>query len=87
MISAGLAKDNLHPTTIHGLSSLICITLSNNSDWCNLTLVRSIAQTQQICRAFSTKPWINMLFSFLSADTGINENEVNFPKQVRKQDN
>lgn len=83
-MSAGLANENLHQTTIHGLSSLYCSTLSasNISEWCNLTLVRSIAQTQQICRAFSTKPWINMLLGFLSAPTSIGGNELNLPKQI-----
>ena len=83
-ISAGLAQSNLHPTTIHGLSSLFCATLSapTISEWCNLTLVRSIAQTTQMCRAFSTKPWINMLLGFLSAPSNICGNELNLPKQI-----
>ncbi|XP_044262446.1 E3 ubiquitin-protein ligase HERC2 isoform X2 [Tribolium madens] len=82
-LSAGLANENLHQTTLHGLSSLFCATLSasNTSEWCNLTLVRSIAQTQQICRAFSTKPWINMLLGFLSASSLVG-NELNLPKQI-----
>lgn len=82
-ISTGLAKGLLHPTTVHGLSRLFCTTLNSDSqDWCSLTLVRSIAQTQQLCRAFSTKPWISMLLGFLSATSSVGGNELNLPKQV-----
>jgi E3 ubiquitin-protein ligase HERC2 len=83
-ISAGLAQENLHQTTIHGLSSLYCSTLNaaSTSEWCNLTLVRSVAQTPQLCRAFSTKPWINMLLGFLSALSSVGGNELNLPKQI-----
>ncbi|KAF5270348.1 hypothetical protein FQR65_LT05536 [Abscondita terminalis] len=80
--SSGLTKDNLHSTTVHGLSSLFCNTIkSGNQDWCNLNLIRSIAQSQQLCRAFSTKPWINMLLGFISP-VGTSGNEMNLPKQI-----
>ncbi|XP_017782464.1 PREDICTED: E3 ubiquitin-protein ligase HERC2 isoform X2 [Nicrophorus vespilloides] len=82
-ISAGLAKGNLDPSTIHGLSSLFCSTLkSGNQDWCSLTLVRSIAQSSQNSIAFSTKPWVNMLLSFISASNSAGGNVVNLPKQI-----
>ncbi|CAH0559020.1 unnamed protein product [Brassicogethes aeneus] len=82
-ISAGVSKGNLHQTTVHGISSLFCSTLTfGNSEWCNLTLVRSIAQNQQLCLAFSTKPWINMLLEFLSVNSPSSGNEVNLPKQI-----
>ncbi|KAL3277032.1 hypothetical protein HHI36_012394 [Cryptolaemus montrouzieri] len=81
-ISAGLSSENLHSTTMHGLSSLFCSTLNSyRQEWCSLTLVRSIAQTSQLCRAFSTKPWINMLLGLLTA--GIKGgNEHNLPNQI-----
>ncbi|XP_056632300.1 E3 ubiquitin-protein ligase HERC2 isoform X1 [Diorhabda sublineata] len=75
-ISTGLTNNNLHPNTLHGLSSLFCSSLSSTcSEWVDLTLVRSICQTDQLCRAFSTKPWIKMLLGFLSpsSNTGVNE--------------
>ncbi|XP_074029211.1 E3 ubiquitin-protein ligase HERC2 [Leptinotarsa decemlineata] len=82
-ISAGFSKNNLHPNTVHGLSSLFCNTLNSNySEWMNLTLVRSICQTQQLCRAFSTKPWIKILLRFLAPPNNVNGNELNLPKQV-----
>ncbi|KAJ8962033.1 hypothetical protein NQ314_005815 [Rhamnusium bicolor] len=82
-ISAGLSKNNLHPNTLHGLSSLFCTALNSNcSEWCNLTLVRSICHTQQLCRAFSTKPWIKMLLGFLAPPSNIGGNELNLPKQI-----
>lgn len=81
--SAGLVKDELHKTTVHGLSSLFCNTIrSGNQDWCNLNLVRCVAQTQQLCRAFSTKPWIDMLLNFVCPITVVGGNEMNLPKQV-----
>ncbi|KAK9875133.1 hypothetical protein WA026_005926 [Henosepilachna vigintioctopunctata] len=68
---------------MHGLSRLYCSTLSSYSqDWCCLSLVRSIAQTPPLSRAFSTKPWINLLLSLLSAGPkGGNEN--NLPNQMQ----
>ncbi|KAJ8985747.1 hypothetical protein NQ317_014400 [Molorchus minor] len=82
-VSAGLSTENLHPNTVHGLSSLFCMAVSlNNAEWCDLTLVRSICQTQQLCRAFSTKPWINMLLGFLTPSSNISGNELNLPKQI-----
>lgn len=79
-VSAGLSKNNLHSTSMHSLSSLLCTTLKKGQeDWCSLTLVRSIAQTQQICRAFSTKIWTDMLFGFLLPTE---DNEISLPKQV-----
>ncbi|KAK9747381.1 Regulator of chromosome condensation (RCC1) repeat [Popillia japonica] len=81
-ISGGLAKDNLNETTVHGLSSLFCSMLtSGNQEWCNLTLVRSISQSQQMCRAISNKPWVSMLLSFLSPPSEAG-NVVNLPKQI-----
>lgn len=80
-VSTGLTKNNIHPSSMHSLSQLLCATLKNgNEDWCNLTLVRSIAQTQQICKAFSTKAWVNMLLGFLSREAG--GGELNLPKQI-----
>lgn len=82
-VSTGLTKNNLHHSSMHSISSLICSELKKgNKDWCNLTLVRGIAQTQQIRRAFSTKPWIDVLLSFLlpTGDTEFTDN--NLPKQV-----
>lgn len=83
-VSAGLSGDQLHHTTLHGLSSLLCTTLSTAgiSEWCNLTFVRCIAQSQQICRAFSTKPWVKMILGYLSAQSCIGGNELNLPKQI-----
>lgn len=82
-ISAGLSKSNLHVNTLHGLSSLFCSTINSNfSEWSNLTLVRSICQTQQLCRAFSTKPWIKLLLEFLSLSESGEGKELNLPKQV-----
>ncbi|KAF5273445.1 hypothetical protein FQA39_LY07462 [Lamprigera yunnana] len=82
-ISAGLTKDDLHSRTIHGLSSLFCDTIKSGSqDWCNLSLIRSIAQSSQLCRAFSTKPWINMLLSFISPIIRTSGNKMNLPKQI-----
>ncbi|KAG5897066.1 hypothetical protein JTB14_025882 [Gonioctena quinquepunctata] len=82
-ISAGFSNNNLHPNTVHGFSSLFCNTLNSNySEWINLTLVRSICHTQQLCRAFSTKPWITMLMRFLAPPTSVDGNELNLPKQV-----
>nr|XP_022903495.1 E3 ubiquitin-protein ligase HERC2 isoform X1 [Onthophagus taurus] len=76
-ISAGLAKDNLDKNTIHGLCSLFCTTLrAGNYEWCDLTLVRSVAQSTKICKHLSTRPWINMLINFISATN------VNLPKQI-----
>lgn len=81
-ISGGLAKHNPHRATVHGLSSLFCSMLnSGNQEWCNLTLVRSIAQSQQMCRALSNKPWVSMLLGFLSAPSEAG-NVINLPKQV-----
>ncbi|KAF7266968.1 hypothetical protein GWI33_019752 [Rhynchophorus ferrugineus] len=82
-ISSGLSKNNLHSTSLHGLSSLFCAVLnSNNFEWCNLTLIRTISQTQQLCRAFSTKPWMNMLLDFLTPPSNLGGNEFNLPKQI-----
>lgn len=83
VVSSGLTKNNLHPSSVHSLSSLLCSVLKKGQEWCNLTLVRSIAQTQQICRAFSTKAWTDMLLGFLlpAQDTG--GNEIGLPKQVK----
>lgn len=84
-LSAGLCKDNLHRSTVHGLSSLFCTSLnSSSSEWCNLTLVRSICQTHQLSRAFSTKPWTNMLLGYLAPPSAVGGNDVNLPKQVRR---
>lgn len=70
---------------MHGLSSLFCSTLaSGNQDWCNLTLSRSIVQSAEMCQAFSTKPWVNMLLGFISSNTNTGGNVVNLPKQVKK---
>lgn len=81
--SGGLAKDDLHATTVHGLSSLFCNTVrSGNQDWCNLNLVRSVAQSQQLCRSFSTKPWVDMLLNFISPIAVVGGNEMNLPKQA-----
>ncbi|KAK5650580.1 hypothetical protein RI129_001609 [Pyrocoelia pectoralis] len=81
--SAGLAKNDLRAGTIHGLSSLFCNTIkSGNQDWCNLNLVRSIAQTQQLCRAFSTKSWVDMLLNFINPVIVNGGNEMNLPKQI-----
>lgn len=81
-ISGGLAKECLNNSTVHGLSSLFCSVLnSGNQDWCNLTLVRSIAISTKMCKALSIKPWINMLLGFISED-GNEGNTVNLPKQV-----
>lgn len=82
-ISAGLSKSNLHANTLHGLSSLFCSTINLNfSEWSNLTLIRSICQTQQLCRAFSSKPWIKMLLDFVSFSESGEVKELNLPKQV-----
>ncbi|CAH1128754.1 unnamed protein product [Ceutorhynchus assimilis] len=82
-ISAGLSCNNLHSTSFHGLSSLFCSVLnSNNSEWCTLTLIRTICHTQQLCRAFSTKPWMNMLLGFLTPPSIAGGNEFNLPKQI-----
>ncbi|XP_030756884.1 E3 ubiquitin-protein ligase HERC2 [Sitophilus oryzae] len=82
-ISSGLSNNNLHPTSLHGLSSLFCSVLNtNNFEWCNLTLVRTISQTQQLCRAFSTKPWMTMLLEFLTPPSSVGGNEFNLPKQI-----
>ncbi|XP_050303138.1 E3 ubiquitin-protein ligase HERC2 [Anthonomus grandis grandis] len=83
-ISAGLTDDNLHFTSLHGLSSLFCSILTNpgTSEWCNLTLIRTICQTQQLCRAFSTKPWMNLLLGFLTPPSSSGGNEFNLPKQI-----
>ncbi|XP_048524463.1 E3 ubiquitin-protein ligase HERC2 [Dendroctonus ponderosae] len=82
-MSAALSNDDLHFTSLHGLGSLFCSVLnSNNSDWCSLTLIRTICQTQQLCRAFSTKPWISMLLGFLCPPNSIGGNEFNLPKQI-----
>ncbi|CAG9815802.1 unnamed protein product [Phaedon cochleariae] len=82
-LSAGLSKNDLYPNTVHGLSSLFCTTLTSNcSEWINLTLVRSICQTEQLCRAFSTKPWIKMLLGFLGPPSNAGGNELNLPKQI-----
>ncbi|XP_044756400.1 E3 ubiquitin-protein ligase HERC2 [Coccinella septempunctata] len=81
-ISAGLSSATLHPSTMHGLSSLFCSTLNSYSqEWCSLTLIKSIAQTPQLCRAFSTKPWINMLLDLFSAGSK-GGNEHNLPNQI-----
>lgn len=83
MISSGLAKRQLHPTSVHSLSRLFCNTIrSGNQDWCSLNLIRIMAQTPQLCRAFSTKPWIDILLSFISPATIVGGNEMNLPKQV-----
>lgn len=82
-ISAGLSKSNLHANTLHGFSSLFCSTINANfSEWSNLTLVRSICRTQQLCQAFSTKPWIKLLLEFLSVPEIGEKKELNIPKQV-----
>ncbi|XP_066141939.1 E3 ubiquitin-protein ligase HERC2 isoform X1 [Euwallacea fornicatus] len=82
-ISAGFSQENLHSTSLHGLSSLFCSVLnSNNPDWCNLTLIRMVCQTQQLCQAFSTKPWINMLLGSLTPPSCSGGNELNLPKQI-----
>lgn len=82
-ISAGLSKSNLHPNTLHGLSSLFCCTINSNfTEWSNLTFVRSICQSQQLCRAFSTRPWMKMLLEFLSFSDSGDVKELNLPKQV-----
>lgn len=82
-ISGGLAKDSLHESTTHGLSSLFCSILNTGSqDWCNLTLVRSVAQSSRMCRALSTKSWVNMLLGFISENGSPSGNMVNLPKQV-----
>ncbi|KAL1491483.1 hypothetical protein ABEB36_012074 [Hypothenemus hampei] len=83
-ISAGLATgDSLHSTSLHGLSSLFCSVLStSNSEWCDLTLVRAVCQTDQLCKAFSTKPWMNMLLGFLTPPNNSGGNEFNLPKQI-----
>ncbi|XP_018562377.1 E3 ubiquitin-protein ligase HERC2 isoform X2 [Anoplophora glabripennis] len=82
-LSAGLCKDNLHHSTVHGLSSLFCASLnSSSSEWCNLTLVRTICQTPQLSRAFSTNPWINMLLGFLIPPNSVGGNDINLPKQI-----
>lgn len=82
-VSGGLAKSNLDPSTMHGLSSLFCSTLnSGNQEWCSLTLMHSIAQTPQHCTALSTKPWINMLLGFISTQPNACGNVVNLPKQI-----
>lgn len=81
-ISAGLAAKALQPSTIHGISSLFCNILSiNHYDWCNLTLTRGIVQSNEMCQAFSSKPWVTMLLDFIS---GVNAggNIVNLPKQI-----
>lgn len=78
-----MTKNNLHHTSMHSLSSLFCSELKKqNRDWCDLTLVRSIAQTQQIRRAFSTKPWIDVLLGFLLPTNNTDCSEINLPKQV-----
>ncbi|XP_072386929.1 E3 ubiquitin-protein ligase HERC2 [Diabrotica undecimpunctata] len=82
-ISTGLSSNNLHPNTVHGLSSLFCSSLSSTySEWADLTLVRSICQTTQLCRAFSTKPWIRMLLGFLSPPSSPGGNESALLKQI-----
>lgn len=82
-VSTGMTKNNLNRTSMHSLSSLFCVELKKgNRDWCDLTLMRSIAQTQQIRRAFSTKPWIDVLLSFLLPSEGDSSRDVNLPKQV-----
>lgn len=80
-VSAGLTKNNLHHSSMHSLSALLCTELKQRrKEWCDLTLIRSIAQTQQIRRAFSTKPWIDVLLGFL-LPTG-ESYEIGLPKQV-----
>uniref|UniRef100_A0A6P7FTJ3 HECT-type E3 ubiquitin transferase n=1 Tax=Diabrotica virgifera virgifera TaxID=50390 RepID=A0A6P7FTJ3_DIAVI len=82
-ISTGLSSNNLHPNTVHGLSSLFCSSLNSTySEWADLTLVRSICQTTQLCRAFSTKPWIRMLLGFLSPPSSPGGNESALLKQI-----
>lgn len=77
-LSAGLSHDNLHSSTVHGLSSLLCCALNNDlySEWCNLTLIRSITQSRQLSIAFSTKPWINLLLENLMKTKDL-------PKQIQ----
>lgn len=82
-VSSGLIKNNLHPSSMHSLSSLLCSELKKrNREWCDLTLVRSIAQTQQIRRAFSTKPWVDALLGFILPLGEPEFCEVDLPKQV-----
>ncbi|CAH1964040.1 unnamed protein product [Acanthoscelides obtectus] len=84
-VSADLAKDPLHPNTLHGLGSLFCAALTGGAgaEWANLTLARAICRTRQMCRAFSTKPWIRMLLGFLQPPAGnAGSNEIDLPKQI-----
>ncbi|XP_060526978.1 E3 ubiquitin-protein ligase HERC2 [Cylas formicarius] len=80
-VGAGLSRDDLHQTTLHGLSALFCSALGGaGSEWCGLTLIRTVCQTRQMCRAFSTKPWMAMLLGFLTPPAS--GNELNLPKQI-----
>lgn len=82
-ISSGLAGNTLQPSTIRGISSLFCNMLSTaNQDWCNLTLTRSIVRSNEMCMAFSNRPWVNMLLDFISGNTNAGGNIVNLPKQI-----
>lgn len=82
-ISSGLAGNTLQPSTIRGISSLFCNMLNTaNQDWCNLTLTKSIVRSNDMCMAFSSRPWVNMLLDFVSGNINAGGNIVNLPKQI-----
>lgn len=93
-LCAGLHLQENYQSTIHGLSSLFysmiktkyqgdqtnILTKTHSNDWCTLSLVRSIAQSEEMCRSLSSRNWIDLLLKIASSR---NQSDVRLPQQIQ----
>lgn len=93
-LCSGLYTNHNNIGTVQGISKLFySLTQSTNQsdastlsktyheDWCTLTLVRSITLSEDICQAFSTKPWIELLLNIIRFNN--HQNEIALPKKIQ----